>query len=83
MEGIDFQESFSPVAKVVTVRILLTVAAASSWVLHQLDINNAYFHGHLEEEVYMEALEGYDKVGKGEVCKLKRSLYGLKQASRQ
>lgn len=83
LEGIDFQESFSLVAKVVTVRILLIVAAANSWPLHQLDINNAFLHGHLDEEVYMEAPEGYDKVRKGQVCKLKRSFYGLKQASRQ
>lgn len=72
---IYFQKSFSPVAKVVTVRILLIVAVANSLVLYQLDISNALLHCHLEDKVYMEAPEGYDKVGEGEVCKLKMSLY--------
>lgn len=79
----DFQDSFSPVAKVVTVRIFLSKAATHSWALHQLDINNTFLHGHLEEEVYMEIPEGYEKAQIGKVCRLKRSLYGLKQASRQ
>lgn len=83
IEGIDFQDSFSPVVKVVTVRIFLFIAGAHSWPLHQLDINNAFLHGHLDEEVYMETPEGYEKAQKGQVYRMKRSLCGLKQASRQ
>ncbi|KAL0449326.1 UNVERIFIED_CONTAM: Retrovirus-related Pol polyprotein from transposon RE1 [Sesamum latifolium] len=82
VEAIDFVDSFLPVAKPVTARILLAIAASKNWYLHQLDINNAFLHGYLEEEIYMQAHEGY-LVPPGSVCKLKRSLYGLKQVSRQ
>ncbi|KAL2230371.1 UNVERIFIED_CONTAM: Retrovirus-related Pol polyprotein from transposon RE1 [Sesamum indicum] len=81
VEGIDYTKSFSPVAKAVTVRLMLTLAAANSWTLHQLDVNNAFLHGFIDEDIYMSPPAGY-KVGPGLVCKLERSLYGLKQASR-
>lgn len=54
-EGIDFHDSFSVVAKLVTVRIFLALVVANSWPLHQLDINNVFLHGSLDEEVYMNA----------------------------
>ncbi|GAA0169211.1 transmembrane signal receptor [Lithospermum erythrorhizon] len=61
IEGIDYFDSFSPVAKVVTVRVMLAMAAAKGWCLHQLDINNAFHYGYLDGEIYMIPPEGYDK----------------------
>ncbi|KAL2250242.1 UNVERIFIED_CONTAM: Retrovirus-related Pol polyprotein from transposon RE1 [Sesamum indicum] len=82
VEGVDYTEIFSPVAKAVTVRLFFALAAARGWVLEQLDVNNAFLHGYLQEDIYMTPPAGY-KVDSGLVCKLERSLYGLKQASRQ
>ncbi|KAL2230326.1 UNVERIFIED_CONTAM: Retrovirus-related Pol polyprotein from transposon RE1 [Sesamum indicum] len=82
VEGIDYIDIFSLVAKAVTIRILLAVACKRHWFIHQLDINNAFLHGYIEEEIYMHPPQGY-QVPKGHVYKLKRSLYGLKQSSRQ
>lgn len=79
----DYKHTFSPVAIFATVGILMAVSAAKSWPLYQLKINNAFLHGFLEEVVFMEPPEGYTKAQLNEVCKLKRSLYGLKQASRR
>ncbi|KAK4386150.1 Retrovirus-related Pol polyprotein from transposon RE2 [Sesamum angolense] len=83
IEGIDFFDSFSPVAKTVTVRLFIAIATTHHWTILQLDVNNAFLHGHLDEEVYMVPHEGYAKARDGLVFCLKRSLYGLKQASRQ
>ncbi|KAL0462091.1 UNVERIFIED_CONTAM: Retrovirus-related Pol polyprotein from transposon RE1 [Sesamum latifolium] len=82
VEGVDYIGRFSPVAKAITVRTLLAVASSYAWPIHQVDINNAFLHDFLEEDIYMLPPDGYS-VPAEKVCKLQRSSYGLKQASRQ
>jgi hypothetical protein len=83
VEGIDFGEIFSPVAKLTSIRFLLSIAAAFDLEVEQMDVKTTFLHGDLEEEIYMKQPEGFVVKGKKElVCKLKKSLYGLKQSPR-
>lgn len=81
--GVDYHETFSPVAKLNTVRVLLSLAANLGWPLHQFDVKNAFLHGELDEEVFMDIPLGYMAESLGVVCKLLRTLYGMKQSPRK
>ena len=82
-EGIDYEETFSPVVMLKSIRILLSIAAHLDYEIWQMDVKTAFLNGSLEETIYMQQPKGFIKEGQEHlVCKLKRSIYGLKQASR-
>ncbi|GJZ46052.1 putative RNA-directed DNA polymerase [Tanacetum coccineum] len=82
--GIDFDEIFSPVVKMGSIRVVLGLAASLDLEVEQMDVKTAFLHGDLDKEIYMEQPEGFQVKGKeGYVCRLQKSLYGLKQAPRQ
>lgn len=83
--GVDFHDTFAPVAKGVSVKTVFAIASSKQWKVFQLDINNAFLHGDLDEDVYMDIPFGYKLPSSSFnlVCKLQKSIYGLRQASRQ
>ena len=81
--GVDYEETFAPMVKMPTVRIILTLSTAQGWKFFQLDVKSAFLNGDLYVKIFMNQLEGFIVKGKESfVCKLKKSLYGLKQAPR-
>nr|GFD51400.1 retrovirus-related Pol polyprotein from transposon TNT 1-94 [Tanacetum cinerariifolium] len=82
-EGIDFEVSFAPVARLEAIRIFLAYAAHRNMVIYQMDVKTAFLNGNLREEVYVSQLDGFaDQDNPNHVYKLKNALYGLKQAPR-
>ena len=81
--GLDYDETFSPVARFESLRLLLALAALEDWEIHQMDVKSAFLNGLLDEEIYMEQPEGFvDPDHPNKVCLLNKAIYGLKQASR-
>jgi len=80
--GQDYTEVFAPASRSASVRLVLAISAIEDLHLHSVDIFHAFIHDELEEEIYMKQPEGFEEMGPDYVCKLQRSLYGLKQAGR-
>lgn len=81
--GLDYLDTFIPVVKMKTIRVLMAIAVVHNWTLFQLGLNKTFLHGDFNEKVYMKVLSGVGTPHTNIVCKLQRSLYGLKQVSRQ
>jgi hypothetical protein len=81
--GVDYNETFAPVARLDTIRMVLAIAAQHNWKVYQMDVKSAFLNGYLEEEVYVQQPPGYEVRGQEDkVYRLKKALYGLKQAPR-
>jgi hypothetical protein len=83
VEGIDYEETFAPVARYSSIRSILALSVQMGWKIHQMDVKTTFLNGVIEEEVYIEQPEGFETFDReSHVCRLKRALYGLKQAPR-
>ena len=81
-EVFEYNETFAPVAEMTSV-VLLAIGIAKDWALHQLDVNNTFLHGDLEEQLYMKMPPEFISSDNTKVCKLQKYLYGLRQAPHQ
>jgi hypothetical protein len=81
VEGINYEETFAPVARYTSICTIISLAASMSWKLYHMDVKTTFFNGEIEEEVYIEQPDGFViHEQKSHVCRLKKALYGLKQA---
>ena len=79
--GVDHFDTYTPVARIITIRLFVAIASSNNLVMHQMDVKKTFLYGNLEEEIYMIQPEGFIMKGKEQkLCKLVKSLYGLKQA---
>jgi hypothetical protein len=82
-QGIDYKETFTPVARYTSIRTIIALAAKMKWKLHQMDVKTTFLNGVIEEEVYIEQPQGFEvEDRKSHACRLKKALYGLKQSPR-
>eukprot|EP00253_Pinus_taeda_P020995 PITA_20995 len=79
VEGIDYTQTFSPVAKINSISLVLSLSSAFKWEVHHMDVKSAFLHGELHEEIYMEQPTGFIQTYSSFICRLKKSLYGIKQ----
>ena len=83
-EGLDYFDTYSPVTRITSIRMLIAISALHGFEIHQMDVKTTFSNGELDEEIYMQQPEGFVSLGyEKKVCKLIRSLYGLKQAPKQ
>ena len=83
VEGIDYDDTFTHVAKYTLIRAIISIALELGWKIHQMDVKTTFVNGVIEDEVYIEQPMGFEEHGRdSHVCKLKKALYGLKQAPR-